>query len=221
MGRDRNRKNLRLEVENNPKIHGLHRFVTYLEKEYFSKISVRDCTAQSEDANLVIELNCPMKLMDLFRQLYLGTWGLIIHEEETGAMVSPLQKAFSDLASCNQTEIEIEELSINLQDCSIVIRKIYDQSIAEQLLDIFNSFTEHLIYLTSKFREIPYEIYVPVFEGDMTDCILKIADIEQNRNQKKDYFGHWGLYFESMEDAVIYELPSKRVVSGELYMLDH
>ena len=51
--------------------------------------------------------------------------------------------------------------------------------------------------------------------------ITKIAQIEQAHNDKKDYFGYWGLYFESEEDGVIYDLPRKRIITGELHMLDH
>jgi hypothetical protein len=37
----------------------------------------------------------------------------------------------------------------------------------------------------------------------------------------KDYFSFWGLYFDSEEDAVIYDLSNKSFISGDLYMLNH
>ena len=50
---------------------------------------------------------------------------------------------------------------------------------------------------------------------------INIANIEQANNEKKDYFKYWGLYFDNQEEAVIYELTKKRIISGELHMLNH
>ena len=214
-------KNLHLRLDNNPRIPGLEKFIADLEREYFSKVTVRNCTPFINDNNLVIELDCPLKLVELVHQIKTGCCAFGTWDDCTEEHLSSLEKAHFELCLKNDSDIEIEEFSIFLADCSIIIKKIYSQSIVEQLVNIFEALSEHLDNLTKKSREVPFEIYVPVFEEDLLENDIKIANVEQNLNERKDYFGYWGLYFEGDVDAVIYELPKKRIISGELYMLNH
>ena len=221
IGRDSMSNNLRLQLENNPRIHGLAKFNSDLEREYYSRVTVRNINPEINQNNLVIELDCPLRLVELVYQIKAGCCAFDRSDEKTGQYSSPLEKAYFELSLKNDSEIEIEEFAIFLSDCSIIIKKIYYQSITEQLVNIFEAFTEHLEFLTNTLTEVPFEIYVPVFEEDLLENDAKIANVEQNNNERKDYFSYWGLYFEGDEDAVIYELPKKRIINGDLYMLNH
>ena len=221
IGRDSMSNNLRLQLDDNPRIHGLAKFISDLEREYFSKVTVRNLSPDINHNNLVIELDCPLRLVELVHQIKTGCCAFNTLDEITGEQISSLEMAHSELCSKNHSEIEIEEFSLFLSDCSIIIKKIYRQSIVEQLVNIFEEFSEHIESMTEKFTEVPFEIYVPVFEEDLIENEIKIANVEQDNNERKDYFGYWGLYFERDEDAVIYELPKKRIISGDLYMLNH
>ena len=221
IGRDSMSKNLQLQLDSNPRIQGLEKFIADLEREYFSKVIVRNCTPFIQDNNLIIELDCPLKLTELVHQIKNGCCGFNTCDHSTGERFSALENAHKELSLKNDSEIEIEEFSIFLSDCSLIIKKIYHQSIVEQLVNIFDALSEHLDHLTNKFTEVPFEIYVPVFEEDLFENDTKIANVEQNKNERKDYFSYWGLYFDSDLEAAIYELPKKRIISGDLYMLNH
>ena len=221
IGRDSVSNNLRLQLDDNPRILGLAKFITDLERKYFSRVTVRDIKPDVNHNNLVIELDCPLRLVELVYQIKAGCCSFDTSNVKTGQCSSPLEKAYFELCLKNESEIEIEEFSIFLSDCSIIIKKIYHQSIAEQLVNIFEAFSEHLEFLTNNLTEVPFEIYVPVFEEDLLENDAKIANVEQNNNERKDYFSYWGLYFEGDEEAVIYELPKKRIINGDLYMLNH
>lgn len=221
IGRDSMSNNLRLQLDDNIRIHGLGKFIADLEREYFSRVTVRNFAPDINHNNLVIELDCPLKLAELVHQIKTGCCAFNTLNENTRERVSSLEKAHFELTLKNDSEIEIEEFSIFLADCSIIIKKIYPQSIVEQLMDIFEAFSEHLELLTKELTEVPFEIYVPVFEEDLIENDIKIANVEQNNNERNDYFSYWGLYFEGDDDAFIYELPKKRIISGDLYMLNH
>lgn len=220
-GRNGTGNNLRLKAISNMDIWGLSKFISDLERDYFSEVSIRDFTPDIYHNNLVIELDCPLRLVELVHQIRTGCCAFNKTDEFTGQRASPLEKAHFELSLKNESEIEIEEFSIFLADCSIIIKKIYRQSIKEQMVNIFDALSEHLEYLTEKLTKVPFEIYVPVFEEDLLENDAKIANVEQNNNDRKDYFGYWGLYFEGDEEAYIYELPKKQIINGDLYMLNH
>ena len=220
MSRDCFHRNLKMQLDNNPDIRGLSAFRQQLEKDYFAEVQVRNRRTDSQHINLIIEIDCNFSLEEVVYLIDHKQWG--IHSDhlkhKSGTSFS---EALSDLSQLNNLEIDIEEFSIFLKDTSVIIKKIYDRSIPDQLSELFNSLVEHYITLTKNCSEAPYELYIPVFEEDLFENDLKIAAIEQGNNDKKDYFGFWGLYFDSEEDAVIYDLNKRRIFTGELYMLNH
>ena len=219
--RDRISSNLRLNLDNNPRISGLRKFRRDMEREYFSRVKVRNCTPDLNHISLVIEMDCPFNLREMSTHLKEGRWARTHRDPFTGLPISPLDNALFELQLLNEPLLDVEEFSIFLNDCSIIVKKIYQHSIQEQLADIFEAISLHIDKLTSNFQHIPYEIYVPVFEEDLIENDINIANIEQANNEKKDYFKYWGLYFDNQEEAVIYELTKKRIISGELHMLNH
>src|SRR3546814_10744827 len=86
---------------------------------------------------------------------------------------------------------------------------------------IISEMGSHFVYFTKGLTEMPFEIYLPVFIGTTNENIPTLLTIstEETYNQK-DYFRYWGLYFESQEDAVIYDLESKSIIEGDLFMLN-
>ncbi|MGB5428128.1 hypothetical protein, partial [Eudoraea sp.] len=72
---DNFRDNLRLKLDDNPKIKGLVEFKKSLEKDYFSNVSIRNCSSDNARENLVIEMDCNFKLVEILSHLQKGTWG--------------------------------------------------------------------------------------------------------------------------------------------------
>ncbi|MEN8797637.1 MAG: hypothetical protein ABF293_00220 [Flavobacteriaceae bacterium] len=219
--RDSINKNLHLRLDHNPRIDGLQKFRKILEREYFSDVTVRNCALEPQSINLIIELDSPYGLIEMHQHLMEGNLGRTQNDPFTGLPISPLDSSLFELQLLNDQLVDVEEFSIFLADCTIVIKKIYPQSIQEQLANIFNSFRDHFIPMTQEYTRIPNEIYIPVFEGDLSENELVLTRIEQANNNIKDYFNYWGLYFDYQEDAAIYELEKKSIFNGDLYMLNH
>ena len=221
MGRYNIDKNLRLQLDHNPRINGLMRFRKVLERDYFSDVTIRNCSLDNQNINLVVELDSPYSLVEMHQHLNEGNLGSTQNDPFTGVPISPLDSALFELQLLNDPLIDVEEFSIFLADCHIVIKKIYLQSIQEQLANIFKALEDHLILMTDNYAKIPNEIYIPVFEEDISENEVVLANIEKANNDIKDYFKYWGLYFDFQEDAVIYDLGKKSIFNGDLLVLNH
>ena len=213
-------RNLMVRLDNNPKINGLAELTKRLEKSFFADVQVRNCATNSENVSLIIELTCNFKLKEIVFFLKNNQWGAT-QTDCCGVDPSNLSRAIKDLRRQNSMDIDIEEFSIFLNNTSIIIKKIYQESIQHQLPELFKCIVEHYKHITKNCRETPYEMYIPVFEEDLQENDSKIARIEQHHNERQDYVGYWGLYFDSEDDAVIYDLPRKRIITGDLFMLNH
>lgn len=215
------KNNLRLQLDNNPQIIGLDAFRRSLEKEHFSEVTICNCSADKQAAKLVIEMNCKIELVEVLFHSLKGTWGTISGPYNSNAEISAFSNAFIELQRLNTLSVDVEELSILLNDSLIIIKNIYHNSVPEQLGNIINTIAENYVHITKGLTEAPYEIYIPVFEEDIPENDDRLNRINSGNNSKKDYFAFWGLYFDSEEDAVIYDLSNKSIISGELYMLNH
>ena len=215
------KNNLKLQLDNNPQMIGLDAFKRSLEKEHFAEVVICNCSPDEQFAKLVIEMNCQIDLVEVLFHSQKGTWGNISRQHLATSSNSAFNKALSELQRLNTLTIEVEELSIILNDSLIIIKKIYHHSVQEQLGNIINTIAENYVYITKGLTEAPYEIYIPVFEEDIPDNDDRLSNINSGNSSKKDYFAFWGLYFDSEEDAVIYDISNKSIISGDLYMLNH
>jgi len=218
---DNFRDNLRIKLDDNPQIRGLVEFKKRLERDYFSNVSVRNCSSDNARENLVIEMDCNFTLVEILSHLQKGTWGRMYSAKNSWSKSSPFSRALRKLNKVNNGPIDIEELSIFAKDCSIIIKNIFENSIEEQLRQILQTIAEHYVYFSKRLTETPYEIYIPVFEEDLFENESKLKNIRAGNNKKKDYFKYWGLYFESEKDALIYDLKHKSIIYGDLFMLNH
>ncbi|WP_276392641.1 hypothetical protein [Eudoraea chungangensis] len=205
-----------LKIGQNPDIQGLQDFKNRLEKDYFSEVVVRTIPINANSTNLIIELDCNFSLVEILSHLQKGNWGATSGVRST----SPLINALDSLRKINSKIIDIEEFSLYLKDSSIIIKNIYKNSIQEQLNAILGFTALHYVHFTKKMTETPFEIYVPVFGEDIFEKNTQIRNIKRNNNHQRDYFKFWGLYFESEEDALIYNLKDKSFIPGDLLMLN-
>ncbi len=205
-----------LKIGQNPEVLGLDDFTNYLEKVYYSNAIVRTIPKESFHTNLIIELECNFSLVEVLSQLQKGNWGTTANDSK----ISPLLEAFIHLQDRNAKALDIEEFSIYLKDSSIIIKNIYTNSVQEQLNTILQHIAAHYVYFTKKMSETPFEIYIPVFGEDIFENNTQIRNIRLNNNHQRDYFKYWGLYFESFEDAQIYNLKERSFIPGDLHMLN-
>ena len=124
-------------------------------------------------------------------------------------------QAFQQLCLANNEAIDISELSLHFRDTTIVISRVQDYSIPEELRSIILKMSEHFVYITKGLTEMPYEVFVPVFE-DKSQNITKFSGARRN------YYEHWGLYFEDdvNHDVMVYSLNSKELQKENFFLLD-
>lgn len=195
----------------NVQIIGLDAFAKGLEKHFFSKVTVRNLSLVSDQINLVIELTCNFDFVEGLAYLKKGIWGSFSSKKNSFAC------QLQQLKDGNDIKIEIDEFSILLKDTSLIINSIYSQSIPEQLEQILNKMESSCDHITRGQSEIPFEIYVPVFEeNNLNNACLNTIEPES----KQDFFSFWGVYFYSDDDATVYDLKNKTHINGTLRMLN-
>ncbi len=199
------------------KVKGLDTFIKNLERDFFAEATVTysgDCNC---NINLDIQLQCNFGLTESLFHFNKGNWGNFhFNGVQPNLWVSPLQAALQELTDKNALCVDINELTIQLNDTSIIIPKIYSKSIAAQLKNIITAVSENFVHFTRRLSEMPYEIFVPVFEDQAhTD-----EDHKDYRNKTSlDYYRYWGLYFDSDDKPSIYNLKEKSVIDESDFFL--
>lgn len=196
------------------KIEALNSFKKSLEKHFFSQVVVRDHSTEPTAVKLILELTCNFGLAQMLHHLKLGTWGSFESKENS------FSNLFRKLREANDLYLEVEEFAIFLKDTSIIINKIFDDSIPQQLEEILQTVSKNYVHFTKGLTEVPYEIYVPVFEESLLENDSTLMNIKSGNNNVQDYFKYWGLYFYSEDDALIYDLKNTAIISGDLHMLN-
>ncbi|SHG25323.1 hypothetical protein [Flagellimonas flava] len=195
---------------------GLHKFIKQLEKDFFAEVSVT-CRyhTEKERTDLVLDIYCNFGLTESLHHFNSGNWGGFACQEKEQGTTGSFDNAFGKLSANNNETIDIAELSLHFKDTSLIITRIKDYSVPEQLGAIVNKVSEHFVYFTKGLTAMPYEIFVPVFE----DSTTKGLDLE---NGQHSYFEHWGLYFEDdpQHDVMVYSLDTKEMRKEDFFLLD-
>ncbi|MGI9550637.1 MAG: hypothetical protein ACR2MT_05515 [Aurantibacter sp.] len=208
------KNNLPIGCTHEVNLKGLEPFKNDLEKCFFSSAIVRKSNSEPTKTDLIIELECNFSLNDAashFREEIFN---------ESGNTTTDLSKMVAALQEKNNIPIDIEEFSLHLLDTTIIIQRIYEKSIHEQWNNIFREMIHQYGNLTIKLRETPFEIYLPVFEENWLNNHSYLGSNKNGLISSKDYFTYWGLYFDSEEDAVIYDVKNASFIFEDIYMLN-
>lgn len=200
---------------NNLSISSLDSFKEKLERSFFATAIIRSTVTEANKVNLVLELNCNYELSQMLYHYNLGTWG------NSGDGTILFSDYVTQLGELNHIEIEIEELSFHYENTSIIINKIYKNSISEQFNAILQKLNENFNSITKNYSIEPYEIYIPVFEEKTENCQIPVNDYFFTDYQAIDYFKYWALYFEGKKNAEIYDVRDTKITAGKLYYLNH
>lgn len=215
------KNNFDFHLDSDVKINDLDKFKESLERYLLSEVTVRKCSLKDRQCDLVIGIHFNFSLNEMISCL---KYQNIVNEVPKGDVPhksTVFFNALSKLYKENSIGLDVVELALYLKDTAIIIEKIYHQSIPDQLENILKSLAENYLELVDSKAAVPYEIYIPVFEEDATEMENTLRNISSDNNNQKDYFGFWGLYFESEEDAVIYDVAAKAIQMGDLFMLNH
>jgi len=184
---------------------GLEDFLKTLEFNYFSQIKVRSCSSTEFDFEMGLDFHCPITLLDLLGQFNKGIWG------NNQLPISPLKTSFLELTSKNSLQLDVDEITLCLLETNIIIKKINSRSIINELNNILSEIAKQYVFLTMGLTEKPYEIFVSVDEEN------NILDTEgATKTNTSGYFKYWGVYFESKEDAMVYDLENNKYIPADL-----
>ena len=211
--------NPKIDVKSTDHIHGLESFRKSLEKNFFAEVIITNYGSNEKIANLIIDIKCNLSLDE---SLFYINKATPINRRSTKSNPEKtimFLLAFRELKKLNTISIDISELTIALTDTTILISKIYDQSIVDQLERIFTELINHNIYYTKGLNETPFEMFIPVFEEDNLESDTKLKNIVSDNNNTNDYFGFWGMYYDQTEEAAIYDLNTKTIIYGDIQIL--
>jgi len=198
------------KLEYTKEIVGIDEFLNSLDFHYFSKVKLSNKHITFNSISLVLEVFCNLDLLELLAHFNTDRWG------HNGKEESPLQNDLEILNLKNKHHIDIEELTLFLNDTSIVVKRIYDKSIPSQLNDILKQIAFNYVFLTRGLTQKPYEIFVPIFED-----IIENIDANENHinTAPKSYSEFWGIYLDKDDEASIYDVNKNTYVSGDLEFL--
>lgn len=207
---------------NGPKTYeatdGLDDFLLVLEKYFFATAKVKfKHDSQNNRTDLVIDLYHNFGIGECIRHFNNGDWGNYDFAEESRSNISKsLKKALENLNKKSSYPTDIMELSLHFKDTSIIIAKLYKNGIPEQASKILTAIGKHFIYFTKGLTEMPYEIFVPVFED------TSVPSNTTEMNTKCGYFDYWGLYFDKRQEheALIYSLHKKKLYDESIFLLE-
>lgn len=203
-------KNSLINLGHQQEINGLDEFLKNLEFYYFSKIQLKKDSLSNGSINLVLEMSCDIDLLELLSHFNTGRWG------NNGTTKNPLQQGLDVLYFKNKNNIDIEELTLFLKDTSIVIKRIYENSIPLQFDDILKQIASNYVFLSKGLTQKPYEIFVPIFEDRIDE---NSSDMLSSEILPTNYLEFWGIYLDRDVEASIYDVERNTYVNGDLEFL--
>ncbi len=199
------------KLDENSGVLGLDVYLKSLERYYFSEVSLRNYTSSDISLEMTIDMRCNMDLLEVLGFHNKRRWG------SNGSHISPLKKSLDLLSEQNRLKLDIEELTLFLNDTNIIIKKTHNRSIPDLLDEVLSEIASHYVYFTKGLTEKPYEIFIPVFEDDIAHNIEDNTTLgEMNKKTTQSYFEFWGVYLESEEDASIYDVTKNMYIPADL-----
>ena len=198
---------LSVRIDANPVFSGLDDFLKGLERLFFAEATAKVWMSANGSQDLVLHIKSPIQLLEVLHHHRRGLWGAPT-TDEAGARVSRLEEMLQAFESHNGRPVDIEELSLELHDILIVIRKSSFHSIAREFDLLLESLAAHFVYLTQGMQQMPYEIYIPVMEEGES------RQGSAPHSGASDFYAYWGVYFEAEEDARIYDLSARKMIDS-------
>ena len=213
------RKKIRTFESEDNTILGLKTFLLKIEKDFFCKVSIVNQDSFTTTNDLVLDVSFNFNLSEGLSILALGKLNgqdLMLQNEKD----SFFQKAFQKLRIASNNLFDIKELNLIFKDSTIVVYRIFENSIALELNKIIIELHKSYTYFTKGLTQLPYEIHVPILEN--SNFYTKSALVNNNTKEEnqKSYYSFWGLYFDCKVDSDIYDAQGKEIIYGKLTMLE-
>lgn len=194
---------------------GLAALKRVLERDFFALANIVAEPYEEAKVGLVIHLNCNFGLTESLFHLNNGNWGNFQSSFSDDVKTSPFHTTLLELERDNGVAVEIKELSIHLRDTSIIMTRLPNCHIQDNLENILESVSGNFVHFTRGLSKMPYEIFVPIYEETKNS----FSHSEKKHNKKPDYSEFWGLYFEDEEDLAVYDVKNKTIIEESTFFL--
>ncbi len=206
---------INLKALYNGKPKGLDALKRSLERDFFAETTIAIHPNSATKVDLVIHLDCNFGLTESLFHLNNGNWGNFQYSISGSVCTSPFHSGLLELKNENGVVFEIKELSFHLRDTSIIISRLPNCEIQDNLESILDAVSANFVHFTKGLTKMPYEIFVPVYE-ETENCF---SCSERKHNKKPDYLEFWGLYFEDEADSSIYDVQNKTIIEQSSFFL--
>ncbi|WP_318345413.1 hypothetical protein [Flagellimonas baculiformis] len=195
--------------------NGLDEFLKTIEKDFFAEVKIHfNYHKETKKTDMVLDLNFNFGITESLHFFTTGTWGGMTFPKKGHKVSSSFEHAFRELNAKNNFSLDIAETSLHFKDTSIIISRVYTHSVPQQIGNILLKASEHFVYYTKGLTEMPYEIFVPVYEYGAPDAF-------EPKKGKSSYFDYWGLYFEDESHQVmIYSLDKRKFYEVDLFLFE-
>lgn len=208
----------KIDAEHDDVIIGLENFRLKIERDFFCDVAINFLKEKVDSYNLIIDISFNFDLeqgLSILADRKVGDLDLNSNNNTDYLYLNQLK----NLAKKSNKSIDIEELNLVFNNCTVVIHKIFEQSISYQLKNIIQNINNNLLYFSKGFTEIPYEVHIPIFEAEPFNTNADLMNIRIKEAKNYDYSKFWALYFETRTDASIYDVEHHDIIDGELMMI--
>lgn len=200
-------------------ILGLEAFRLKVEKEFFCDFNIT-CSKDLNDCNnLILDVKFNFEIEQGIEFIAEGKFE-DLDLSENKKLNFLFLNMLRQISSINNIKIEIQELNLIFNDSTIVIHKIFEESIFIELNSLISEIHQNQLLFSNNLKKIPTEIHVPVFEEHAIDSDFNLLNLRMKAVKRQDYFAFWGLYFDNCIEADIYDFHNKQIISGELTMIN-
>jgi hypothetical protein len=207
-----NHSNIKLEEE---VLNEILTFEKNLGRIFFTDTKVVICPSNDPIIKLAIEIDSNFSLPEIVSLVK-----MTLKQDKQSSNVSLLILKFKNciynLTKSIETSIDIEEVAFYFKNTSIIINSIEYKSIVEEMEGILNALLYHFEFYSTLMGSVPNEIHIPVFEDANTKKLLNLTELVKLPSFTSPYSKFWGLYFDSLEKPLIYNLNRTNIIPGDL-----
>jgi hypothetical protein len=179
-------------------LEGIAEFRQELSQQYLTVVHGRSGSCGGGLYHLAIEVISTLGLASLAHEVLKATASDVSKRLAKALLLDPLFKAYQRLRSRN-SRLDIGELRVVLQDTTLIIYRITNDSVSSHLDRVLEAVAKNLPLLLLRSGEAPYEIHVPVFEDPVSDRLSRFRALltldECIVPSSADYFRYWGLVY--------------------------
>jgi hypothetical protein len=207
-----NYSNIKLEQS---ELDTISTFEQNLENIFITDTNVAICSSEDNLIGLVIEIDSTFILSEVFSLLKLNLNDSYQKINSSKAILL-FKNAFYTLNQSLNGNADIDELSIYFKDTSIIINSINRNSIIEEIGDIIYAVIQHHKHYSTLMGLMPNEIHIPVIEDPTTKKLFNKSEAVITPNYQSPYLQYWGMYFDSYDKPLIYNLNRTNITPGDL-----